>query len=66
MPIKQQSAAGDGRNWPFTFRVTREERRLLRRAALEQQTSVAEIVRRSGLDSLLSRLSGVHAGIPPL
>lgn len=61
MPFRNESSAGDGRNWPFTLRVTPQERKLLRQAANEQRTSVAEIVRRAGLDSLLSQLSRGHS-----
>lgn len=56
-----QKQAGEGRNWPLTFRVTREERRLLRQAANGQRTSIAEILRQSGLQSMLDELSRGHA-----
>ena len=60
MPSKQQSAAGDGRNWPFTLRVTREERRLLMLAARRERTSAAEIMRRGGLQTLFTELARLH------
>ena len=44
------------RTWPFTIRVTLEERRLLAKAAVAEKTSRAGILRQ-GLDPVIARLA---------
>ena len=46
----------NARMWPFTIRISREERRLLMVAARRDNTSKAEIAR-LGLNPLFARLS---------
>jgi hypothetical protein len=51
----------NGRNWPFTMRVTIEERRLLREAAKRLRKRSQAEVARLALDPLFARLSLEHA-----
>ena len=50
------AAAGDGRQWPQSVRITRRERLLLNEAARNGRTTVAGILR-MGLDPLFARLA---------
>jgi hypothetical protein len=62
MKITQPAAAGDGRQWPQSLRITRQERTLLRNAAREAGGTIAEILR-MGLDPLFARLAARSIGI---
>lgn len=52
----KKTTAEDVRHWPFTFRISRRERQLLRVAAEQQGKSYASVVREA-LDPLFAELA---------